>query len=897
MLRQTAFSFPPDRRYSTRSTARRHGVPPRKAGPGRSDDDHHCERIAPLRPAGRPVPRWWLWKSPAKARTIGRYLGDGYRVMSTRGHVRDPQAKAGSVKPEDGSATVYETGKRAARILGAIAKEGPAFRPALSRLDGMEIDDGGLAAGTIAEAAATHTDADRTRRAHRHRLCADRGDRRRRPCLDLGQCGAVTRFDGREGVQETISTVHPMRLSAGRSMSAGPSISARLPPMRRRRASRHPLASASALPRSMIASKASESVMAGPPSRPKLVRTALSCSASNTRPMPFTDRPVVNNSTVANTTPPVLAGAEVKAQGDVIRLTFNEDLDIAQFEVPPASAVTVKADGAVVTVQAVLPSFGFDKLTLELSTGAIKEDQTVTVSYAVPGTGNVIEDTDGYDAESFTDRPVVNNSNVQVTGPGVTVSKTAVTVTEEDTAGDSYTVVLDIQPTANVRVTVAGHTGTDVTPNPTILTFTTSNWNTARTVTVKAGNDADAEYDTVTLTHSATSTDTDYSGIEIARVTVTVNDNDTAQVTGVTVVPGNARLAVSWTAVDSATGYKVPWKSGSQGYNSNRQATVTPGSTASHTIAGLANGTAYTVRVIATRTGANDGPPDDDGGAPITRYEYTRDEGASHAAAGGGDARTHTVSGLKNFTDYTFRVRAVNRIGAGAWSAPHTVRPVPLTLTVVAEKEEVTEGKPVRYRIVMSNPTPGVDVGEVYRYEGEFLRHAQSSTITGIRSHGGVLYWEVERDTVDDAVAEANGTFTVQLQPGDGYTLGTASSVTVKILDDDGEPPGPVVTEAHLASGPGPDGAWRAGDTVEAVVRFSEAVTVDTSGGTPALAIVLGGERRQAVYAGGSGTAALVFRHVVGAADDGARSARVVAGGLSLNGATIRKRPALAVGH
>ena len=42
--------------------------------------------------------------------------------------------------------------------------------------------------------------------------------------------------------QETISTVHPMRLSAGRSVSAGPSISTRLSPIRRLRASRQPLA-------------------------------------------------------------------------------------------------------------------------------------------------------------------------------------------------------------------------------------------------------------------------------------------------------------------------------------------------------------------------------------------------------------------------------------------------------------------------------------------------------------------------------------------------------------------------------------------------------------------------------------------------------------------------------
>ncbi len=112
------------------------------------------------------------------------------------------------------------------------------------------------------------------------------------------------------------------------------------------------------------------------------------------------------------------------------------------------------------------------------------------------------------------------------TAPGVTVSKTALTVTEQDTTGNSYTVVLDTQPTADVVVTVAGHAGTDVTATPNLLTFTATNWNTAQTVTVKAGDDADLVNETVTLTHSAVSTDTVYNGIPIAAVTVTVNDND-----------------------------------------------------------------------------------------------------------------------------------------------------------------------------------------------------------------------------------------------------------------------------------------------------------------------------------------------------------------------------------
>ena len=42
--------------------------------------------------------------------------------MATRGHVRDLPARAGSVDPGDGFSMVYETGKAAARTLGAIAK-------------------------------------------------------------------------------------------------------------------------------------------------------------------------------------------------------------------------------------------------------------------------------------------------------------------------------------------------------------------------------------------------------------------------------------------------------------------------------------------------------------------------------------------------------------------------------------------------------------------------------------------------------------------------------------------------------------------------------------------------------------------------------------------------------
>ena len=203
-----------------------------------------------------------------------------------------------------------------------------------------------------------------------------------------------------------------------------------------------------------------------------------------------------------------------------------------------------------------------------------------------------------------------STSEASLQSPGVTVTPMALTVTEEDATADSYTVVLDTQPTANVTVTVAGHAGTDVTPSTTTMTFTPQNWDTDQMVTVTAADDADITNDSVTLTHTAASTDTDYDGITIDDVTVTVNDNDTAQVIGVMVTPGNARLEVTWEAVVGATGYLVQWKSGVEVFNTtDRQATVSSASTTSHTIPSLTIGAEYTVQVTATRTGVNDGPP------------------------------------------------------------------------------------------------------------------------------------------------------------------------------------------------------------------------------------------------------------------------------------------------
>lgn len=61
-------------------------------------------------------------ESPAKAKTLERYLGKGYKVMASYGHVRDLLPKSGSVDPEQDFAMNYQVIDRSARFVNDIAR-------------------------------------------------------------------------------------------------------------------------------------------------------------------------------------------------------------------------------------------------------------------------------------------------------------------------------------------------------------------------------------------------------------------------------------------------------------------------------------------------------------------------------------------------------------------------------------------------------------------------------------------------------------------------------------------------------------------------------------------------------------------------------------------------------
>ena len=137
--------------------------------------------------------------------------------------------------------------------------------------------------------------------------------------------------------------------------------------------------------------------------------------------------------------------------------------------------------------------------------------------YGLGAGGAIVEihDNDGDGTEPPGDGPVTPDS------PGVTVSPSALTVDEGTTV--TYTVRLDSEPTGTVTVTPSSD-NPDVTFSPATLTFTTSNWATAQTVTVTAAQDTDTAEDTATIRHAVAGED--YGSVTAPSVPVTVPDDD-----------------------------------------------------------------------------------------------------------------------------------------------------------------------------------------------------------------------------------------------------------------------------------------------------------------------------------------------------------------------------------
>jgi phospholipase/lecithinase/hemolysin/DNA-binding XRE family transcriptional regulator len=129
---------------------------------------------------------------------------------------------------------------------------------------------------------------------------------------------------------------------------------------------------------------------------------------------------------------------------------------------------------------------------------------------------------------------VAVNSSAEIGSPGrinapatsgITLTQTGGTTNvTEGGATDSYTIVLNSQPTADVAIAI--NPNSQLTTSAVTLTFTPANWNVAQNVTVTAVDDVIVEGShSGEITHSVTSTDAQYNNIAINPIVVSITDN------------------------------------------------------------------------------------------------------------------------------------------------------------------------------------------------------------------------------------------------------------------------------------------------------------------------------------------------------------------------------------
>ena len=141
----------------------------------------------------------------------------------------------------------------------------------------------------------------------------------------------------------------------------------------------------------------------------------------------------------------------------------------------------------------------------------------------------------------------------------------------------------------------------------------------------------------------------------------------------------------------------------------------------------------------------------------------------------------------------------------------------PSTLTLGADAASVTEGGEVTFTVT-ADPAPGYDLpvhlgaSEEMGAGLDYIGLERARTVT-IPAGATSAAWTVT--TWSDDKRRADGTVVARIKPGDGYTAGTPSTVTVALLDDDAPALDPsLVAQVRILAGQTHHGAahvlrWR----------------------------------------------------------------------------------------
>ena len=215
------------------------------------------------------------------------------------------------------------------------------------------------------------------------------------------------------------------------------------------------------------------------------------------------------------------AAMVVEGGSATLTITLSEaaPADGVAFTVTPGydgDATAEAADVGSIATPVIVPT-GDTALAITVPTVSDDVDEgveTFTVIIATAATGWV-KAGDGGDTAVVT---IVDNDTAGIT---VTAAR-PLAVSEGGSA--TYTVVLNSRPTADVTITAVSDDIGAATVRPASHTFAPSQWNQAKTFTVRGVSDDDTNDERVGIGHRVTSADAKYAGALVSSVRVAVSD-------------------------------------------------------------------------------------------------------------------------------------------------------------------------------------------------------------------------------------------------------------------------------------------------------------------------------------------------------------------------------------
>ena len=344
--------------------------------------------------------------------------------------------------------------------------------------------------------------------------------------------------------------------------------------------------------------------------------------------------------------------------------------------------------------------------------------------------------------------------DTDVTLPGVQIGE--LLVPEGGTA--EYTVVLTSEPRGDVTLT-PGSNDVVVATVSAALTFTAANWDEAQTVTVTGVDDGNARNDMARITHRAASSDSNYdTTFTLPAVEVIVRDSDSAGI----VVDTDAMTSGAQTTLTMTEGamaeYTVVLTS-----IPGRDVTVTPGSSDTD---------AATVSAALTFTVAN--------------WDTVQTVTVTAVQDTDLDNETVTISHVvaSDDSDYTIAAAAAPMVTV---TVDDDEVPTMPTLMFFSAQATVAEGDTVTLSVVLMPPVTTASSAVVGVTPGTATASDYTAPATPLILTASETGFTIELATSQDRLAEGPETLEVTLTAiaSPPYTLGSQSSVTVTITDDD----------------------------------------------------------------------------------------------------------------